>query len=109
MKIELKKKRIPRDEAGDPCFKELSTDWLDDPTPSVLRTFTEEEVVYMVNRYIYFTEAQQAAHGKRAIRQRAALHLVRKKVRAMFGVSYDNATREQQEAALRALTEGKEA
>lgn len=107
MKIELKKKQIPRDEAGDAAFKRVTCFARHSPD-CIKCAFSDEEIVYMVNRYIYFTEAQQAAHGKRAARQRLALHAVRKKVRAMYGVSYDNATREQQEAALRALTEGKE-
>lgn len=117
MKIELKKKMIPRDDVGDPAFVCLGPlvhprEYTECPVchvkgdhqiNTVINQFTPEEIVHMVNRYVYFVESQQAAHSKRAARQRAALHAVRKKVRAMFGVSYDNATPEQQAAAVRAL------
>jgi len=114
MKIELSKKKIPRGKDGDPAFPYLGPTVSIRPIgglhneisrppnpPCVLDVFTAEEVVYMVNRYIYHVEAQQAAHAKRARRQREALHAVRKKVKQMYGVSWDNATREQQEAALK--------
>jgi hypothetical protein len=94
---------VPRNEGGDPCFRFLESDGLDEPF-SVLGVFTREEVVELVNRCLYQLEYQQRSHAK-YVNERNALM---KPVKDMFKVLYPHssfakATNEQLRECVEAL------
>lgn len=86
MKIQLKGRAIPRNEGGDPCFKNLDL---------MLDVFTPEEVVELVNRALYQLEYQHHAHKVRGQAQRDREKKVKDKVKQLFHVSWMKATPEQ--------------
>lgn len=106
MKIQLKGREIPRNEAGDPAFVELGV-WKDSVDKGiqakdcVLQVFTPQEVVALVNRALYQLEYQHTAHKERGKRVRAEEKAIRLKVKELFHVSWMKATPEQIEKAKR--------
>jgi hypothetical protein len=92
--LTLQGKTIPRNQSGDPCFTSLET---------VLTTFTPDEIVAMVNRYLYQFEYSKIAHRNRAQRQREQTAPLRKRVKEMFGVSWLRATEQQIQKATESL------
>jgi len=70
MEIKLKGREMPRDAAGSVRFT-VNADSQYDPLNNVLRVFSPEEVVELVNRAIYQLEYQRDAHRKRGAAARA--------------------------------------
>lgn len=122
--------RVPRSPSGDPAFEGLSTyctgcgglvispDTVDNHkecsavggkivgSKSVLDVFTPEQVVAIVNRWLYQAEYQQIVHRKRAEEQRKQQKPVKEAFKRLFpGTSFINATDEQITAAVKAAAE----
>ena len=63
--VSLKNRLIPRNSKGDPAFTRLIC--YEKHTPDCLKcVFTDEEIVAMVNRYLYQAFYQLESHKKRA-------------------------------------------
>lgn len=100
MKIQLKGREIPRNEAGDPAFTKLGLEGFVHDTwiitkGSLLAVFTQEEIVELVNRAIYQLEYQHASHKRRGQEQRDREKRLREKVKELFHTSWLKATPEQ--------------
>lgn len=112
MKIQLKGRAVPRNEAGDPAFESLAKrrHLFTDPCPmnelAVLDVFSEEEVTELVNRALYQLEYQHEAHKVRGKRVRERERTLRLKVKELFHVSWMKATPEQVAKAREELEHG---
>ena len=116
--VDLKGRSIPRDSQGDPAFGSLWSPWDDEDivknmegvtSTSVLSQFTPEEVVQIVNRYIYQQEYQRTVHRRRAQVEAERAAPLRRKIEEMFGIRRTQATEAQMrmaELVLRAEAEG---
>lgn len=101
---------IPRNKGGDPAFTRLINEFNEDPPegtpPSVLMVFSPEQVVAIVNRWLYQAEYQQIVHRKRAEEQRKQQKPVKEAFKRLYpSTSFINATPEQIEAAIKAAAE----
>lgn len=108
--VELRGRTIPRDEKGDPAFTHLYNDEFDKgpytgplDLRSLLLQFSAEEIVQMVNRYLYQQEYQRVAHRNRARTEAEALAPLKAALLKLFGVSHLKATDEQIQAAVEAV------
>lgn len=90
----LGQKQIWRNGSGDPDFTNME---------QLKAVFTEAEIVYLVNKAVYFLEYQREHHKKRAAEEREALAPVKRKLKELFGVSWLKATEEQQREAVEAV------
>ena len=98
--VELHKKRIPRDQGGDPHFTTLR---------ELQEVFTEDELVAVVNRYVYFTEYQKVYHRKRAAVERERDKAFKECFKRLYpGESFAKAREEQLREVVRALGDAKE-
>lgn len=86
--------RIPKMN-GDPAFADLRPENSRFARNTVLEVFTEEQIVYLVNKALYALTYQREHHKKRAAKEQEVLGPLKKRVRQLFGVSYLNATDEQ--------------
>lgn len=89
--------RIPKMN-GDPAFADLGLAGFGTnkfEKGDVLGVFSEEQVVYLVNKALYALTYQREHHKKRAAKEQEVLGPLKKRVRQLFGVSYLNATDEQ--------------
>jgi len=59
--IVMNGRNIPKNLAGDPCFKALE---------DIQEVFTEQEIVALVNRALYHKEYMRVHHQKRAEAER---------------------------------------
>lgn len=111
--IDLKavQERIPRSHDGDPEFLQLQKiNGPEGPTKpyAVFDVFTAEQVVAMVNRYLYQAEYQQKSHRDYQERRRAFEKPIKEAAKRLFpNTSFINLTEQQLEAAIRAA-HGKE-
>ena len=96
--VTLKGKVVPMSEQGDPAFTLLE---------DVLLQFTPEEVVAMVNRYLYQAYYSRQIHKERAKAETARQAPLRRKIREMFGVAWIKATDEQIRKATEQLAKEK--
>lgn len=95
MKVSLKDRNIPRNKAGDPSFTTLG---------SLQATFSDEEIVELVNRCLYQLEYQARAHEKRRIEQSLLEAPVKEMYRTLYPKqSYAKATDEQLQHCLEEL------
>jgi hypothetical protein len=69
MEIKLKGREIPRNANGDAHF-EVNIDSQYDPLANVMKVFSPEEVVELVNRALYQLEYQRESHRKRGQAER---------------------------------------
>lgn len=115
--------RIPRTASQDPNFQELGIEeafsreadgnWVETERDkmkegSILSVFTPQEVVAMVNRYLYQIEYQRDWHRRWERERSESLGPVKKKVREMFKVSFGKATEGQIQKAINQLRKEKE-
>lgn len=108
VKVALKEvqERIPRNGAGDPAFTHLHVTGEGD---GILDVFTKEQVVAMVNRYLYQAEYQQTSHKQYQEKRRAFERPIKEAAKRLFpSVSFINLTEQQLEEAIRAAHERKE-
>lgn len=114
--IELSKKVIPRDEKGDPCFKWLGKgesgfnmfhpfEEIPSDETTILEQFTPQEVVHMVNRYLYQAEYSRTVHRQRARDEAAQQQPLKDKIEELFGCRWTQATDDQILTAMRVLKE----
>jgi hypothetical protein len=87
---------IPRSSLGDPNFESLE---------DIQQVFRPEQLVYIVNRFLYSQTYQRDYHKKRSAEERDRLAPIKRKVRKLFSVSYLNATDEQIRKAITAVKE----
>lgn len=108
MKIQLKGRAIPRNEQGDPCFRELGV-WKEglQSNVAIAPVFTEQEVVELVNRALYQLEYQHNAHKQRGQRERDREKKIREKVKELYHVSWLKATNEQIQKAKEEVEKGR--
>lgn len=78
--------QIPRDSKNDPHFSSLE---------ETLSVFSSEEVVLMVNRFLYQMEYQRSWHRKMERDKQEKLEPLKDKVKELFGVSWTKATDKQ--------------
>lgn len=104
----LGEKRIPLGPTGDPEFKVLQAKEESLQFCSVLAQFTEEEVVYLVNKQLYALGYQREVHRKRAQAEAEFWAPVKEMVKKKFGVSWLKATEEQVKWAVEWLKEERE-
>lgn len=110
--------RIPRSAKKDPCFTRLNVgdrctecSSVDDCSHgvSVLELFEPQEVVLMVNRFLYQMEYQRDFHRRMERRRSEELAPLKKKVKEMFKLrSWSQATDAQLKAAKAELEKEKE-
>ena len=99
--IELNKKVIPHNDKSDPSFTYLGCEpWyeahaLEIVPSSILEQFTPEEVVYMVNRFLYQAEYSRTVHRDRARAEADLQKPLKARVEAIFGIKWTKATAEQ--------------
>lgn len=97
--VELRSRQhlIPRNLSGDPSFTILGCEAGLGMIPegSILHVFTNEEVVAMVNRYLYDAEYRTTWQRQRQRRISENLAPIKAELRKRFNVSYMNATEEQ--------------
>ena len=97
MKIQLVGRDLPRNGTGDPHFSSRE---------ELESTFTEEEIIEMVNRYLYSAEYQRTVHRNRAREETKKLAPIKRKVRELFSISWLKATPEQIRKATEAVVGG---
>ena len=100
--VTLLGRKIPHDADGDPAFAQLGIHQDEVPAApegSILSQFTPEEVVFMVNRYLYQCEYQRQVHRKRSAEERENLQPIKDMVFEMFGIRWTKASEEQIKAA----------
>lgn len=111
--VELLQRKIPRSAQGDPNFAALgpSKHLEDHPDqPFLLDVFTPDEVVVMVNRFLYQAEYQRGWHRQWERRKALDLEPLKQKVVKMFGLmKWTQATDDQlRQAKAQLLKEEKE-
>jgi ADP-glucose pyrophosphorylase len=101
-----KSNSFPRNGQNDVCFTQLGYSDCPDESQvpdSILSVFSPEEVVAMVNRYLYQMEYQRTIHREREREKQEILTLLKAKVKSMFGVVWTKATDDQIEEAAEAV------
>lgn len=90
--------KIPRNAKGDPAFTSL---------PEMSAIFTHEQIVAIVNRWIYQAEYQQITHRRRAEEQQRLQKPVKEAAKRLFpSTSFINLTPEQLEQAIQEVVRG---
>ena len=109
MELHLRDRKIPRNTEGDPDFCCLDQDHADDKKCDctqddnrlcVNEVFSPEEVVEIVNRYLYHATYQKEYHKKSQARQLALNKLLNATLRDMFGITQAKATPQQIQQAV---------
>lgn len=113
--IDYLNRKIPKNEKGDPHFKSLShsVEWDRvggtancSSEDAVLSVFSPEEVVVMVNRFLYQQEYQREFHRRMERRKTEETAPLKKLVKEMFNLrSWSKATPEQLLVAKQRLRE----
>lgn len=107
-----KEAKIPKDKDGNPKFGSLGCETMEGewepPSGSVLEVFSQQQVVYLVNKALYFLNYQREHHVKRAAAERERLAPIKKKVHELFHISYINATEAQLAQAVEAVRRDEE-
>lgn len=105
--------RVPRNSQGDPAFTHLQkrghrTDVaLEHQLLGVQDVFTDDQIVAIVNRWLYQAEYQQESHRKRAEEHQRLQKPVKEAAKRLFpSTSFINLTPEQLEEAIQEVVRG---
>ena|SRR5580765_4807439 len=97
MRVELQGRAIPRNEKGDPKFKDL---------PQLQTVFSDDEITELVNRSLYQIEYQKNSHTKRQALQTALEMPLKRAFKKLFPHDgYTKATEDQIKQAMAYLRE----